>query len=234
MAKKKLHPFIDELEPGTPITIHSYQKNASVDLDSKIAELSAQDSLFLANLFHRISNTHYAVIEPIHEQDLLINFRAEGVINDVYYTLENKPFVWRSVNIVNLQLPQQGSVHVLVVKDRCYQYNRRQFYRVWLGVNGVLQSSDVTDTKIILKDISEGGIGFICNEDLELKKNSVGVVSFVTDQVSYSFKVAIVRIIKMEDGRYHYGTRLLAMNEVAAKIVYTKQQQAMWNRSMKK
>ncbi len=233
MAEKSLSLFIDQLEPGSKITIHSYLNNASVDLDSAIAEVSASDLAFLQNLFKRISNTHYAVIEPIHEQDLLINFKAGNVLSDIYYTVDGKPYVWRSANIINLQLPQHGSVHVLVSKEQCYQYNRRRFYRVWLGVNGVLQSTDSSDKRILIRDISESGIGFISDTDLELKKNTAGTISFVSDQNSYSFKVVIVRLEQMEDGRFAYGARLLALNEVAARLVHTKQQMAMWKRNAK-
>ena len=142
----------------------------------------------------------------------------------------DKPYGWNHVRIMNLRLPVYGSIHVIASKNDAASYNRRQNYRVFLGVEGTMESvADPEAKNVLVKDISVSGIGLITKTEEPYKRGDIITVNFNEKEsgTDFQLKVLVVRNEEMEDGRFNIGGLVKSNSDVVARFVYSKQQKKM-------
>lgn len=222
--------LIKELEPGTEVSIESSNTEAKINLKTRIATVTAPEDQAVLQQIGKERKIVYTVLEPIREEEKLINFLSPNVKNSLVYIKEGKPYIWEGIGILNWRLPVLGSVHIVTSTRNAVSYNRRQHFRIWLGCDGSVKvQGDEKIRGVIVKDLSEGGVAFIVRDITGLEKGYVCDVSFTDASSGSSFVIpsVIIRIEEMEDGRYTVGCRLKNFSEPVARFINTKQKERM-------
>ena len=219
--------FVSDLTPKTEVSIESSNKIAKVNLKTTVANITDPADVEKINLIKKENKSvKFVVLDAIREQDLLINFNAEGVTNSLIIILDDKPQVWHGVAIKNIKLPVYGSVHIIVSKKEAASYNRRQSFRVFVGVEGLVRRGEMDEPRpVTVKDISEGGIAIIARTNLQYQRGDVLHLSFTAGSggTNFNLSIVVIRQENLEDGRILYGCRLKNRSEVVAKFINQKQ-----------
>ena len=85
-----------------------------------------------------------------------------------------------------------------------YEMNRRQAYRLFLGLGAVAQIGiNKKAVNVIIKDISENGFSFVGNEDIEVNKSPVRLVFKDMDD-TISLMGIVVRKVKAGEKKIIY------------------------------
>lgn len=224
--------FVSDLTPGTEVSIEASNKEAKINLKTTVANITETADIDKINLLRKDNKSlKFVILDPIREQNLLINFNAEGVTNSLVLIKEGKPQIWAGIAIKNLKLPSYGSVHIVVSKKEAVSYNRRQNFRIFIGLEGFLRRSEMDEPKLVtVKDLSEGGVAFIERGDGEKhQRGEILYLSFTTgpNGTNFSFQIVVIRSEELPDGRVLYGCRLKTRSEMLAKYINQKQQEQM-------
>lgn len=222
--------FVSDLTPKTEVSIEASNKEAKVNLKSKVANITDPADVAIITAIKRDNKSvRFVVLDAIREQDMLINFNAEGVTNSLVYIKDNKPLIWPGVSVKNLRLPVYGSIHIIVSERESVSYNRRQSYRVFLGVEGSVKRTETDEPKTVtVKDLSDVGIAFIAKGDSEYQRGDILYINF-TEPGGNSFNLSLVvlRRDNMPDGRITFGCRLKNRSELVSKFITQKQHEQM-------
>ena len=223
---------INELEPGKSFTLDASDDERRIQLKGTIANVTAeQDLALIKQVRNAYQDSFFCIADPIRDSDLLLNFESEKVSCNMIVVLEgDKPYGWNHVRIMNLRLPVYGSIHVIASKNDAASYNRRQNYRVFLGVEGTMESVADSEAKnVLVKDISVSGIGLITKTEEPYKRGDIITVNFNEKEsgTDFQLKVLVVRNEEMEDGRFNIGGLVKSNSDVVARFVYSKQQKKM-------
>lgn len=101
---------------------------------------------------------------------------------------------------------------------------RRKSKRIELSSKLLIKRLDAEgDTKevdIEVVDVSKTGVGFLCNEALEIGAVYEAFLTIWTKEVLHSF-LEIVRIEKTEDSQFTYGSIFIGMSEIEASRIET-------------
>lgn len=169
------------------------------------------------------------IIEDVMHEDKAVNFcdvSRSVIINviTVDYRTE-KPYEWKDVEIKKVEY--LGERHCMVVADDSVEcMNRRGGYRVYLGLNGIAQiGENKCAHEVIVKDISEFGIGLVCKHDLELKGFDAVRVNFYDDKMDMRITInaVVVRKAEVAENKFVYGCRTEGSNKEVRKYISDKQ-----------
>lgn len=223
--------FVSDLTPNTEVSIEASNKDAKINLKTTVANITDPADVEKINSIKKENKSlKFVVLDAIREQDLLINFNAEGVTNSLVLIKDEKPQIWRGVAIKNIKLPVYGSVHIIVSKKEAVSYNRRQNFRVFVGAEGLVRRTEMDEPKpVSVKDISEGGVAFITRGTEQYQKGDVLYLNFIAGSggTNFNLSVVVIRRETLSDGRVIYGCRLKNRSEVVAKYINQKQHEQM-------
>lgn len=223
--------FISDLTAGMEVSVEASNKEAKINLKTTVANYTdTADVEKIEAIKADNKNVKFVVLDPIREQNFLVNFNAEGVSNSLVLIMEGKPQIWPGVSIKNIRLPVYGSVHIVVSKKEAVSYNRRQYFRVFVGAEGLIRRTELDEPKAVtVKDISEGGVAFIVRpSERQYARGEILYLNFTPPgggQINLS--LVIVRVEEMADGRITVGCRLKNRSELVAKYVNQKQHEQM-------
>lgn len=222
--------YIDGMAKGTSVSIEATDEEGKhVSLFTTVAQITDMtDMMVLEDLRHKHAKLHYAFLDPVREEGLLINFTSENVIKNIVIIQEGRPYGWKNVNIINLRLPVYGSIHVIISNDKIKPFNRRKYYRLSLGIEGIMQVQEQTHP-VLIKDISEGGIAIISNAIAGVEKGVLLEISFHDNSTGayYRLPAAVVWVDSTTSVRTVYGCRLLVHSDSLAHFINFKQQEKM-------
>lgn len=221
--------FINELVAGTEVAIEATDGAKQLSFPTKISNITTQidkDRLAILNKKRKEGKLIYCICDPVREQERLVRFEGERVAMRLFIIQNESPYSWENVKIMNVRLPEYGSVHIVVSSKRAVSCNRRGNFRIWLGAAGVLCEVGAKDGyAVIVKDISESGVGLIIDELDTVERGKTYQVRFTEAGSEYNVIVIVVRVMLMKDGRYNVGCRIKVKSEVIAKLVNVKQQE---------
>ena len=221
---------IKDLKPGTEVSIEASNSEAKVNLKTRIANITAAEDQGVLQTIGKDRKIVFCVLEPIRESEMLINFTSPNVKNSLVYIQEGKPYIWEGVVIINWRLPVLGSVHIISSSKNAVSYNRRQHFRIWLGCDGAVRiPADDVMRSVVVKDMSEAGIAYIIRDPSDMEKGHLVEVLFsdASSGTNFTIPAVIIRIEKMDDGRYTVGCRLKNFMESVARFINSKQQERM-------
>ena len=115
------------------------------------------------------SGVNYIYAQPIRIDGKILSFNSEGhlMVNLIYLREEKNPIVWKGVGITTVQ-NNGKNVYKIVASGEGFEMNRRQSFRLFLGLGAVVQiGSNKKAVNVILKDISENGFSFVEIEDID-------------------------------------------------------------------
>ena len=146
------------------------------------------------------------VLYPVIIEGKALSFKNnENIINLVYLQKEGKPLIWKNVAVSNAVINGRNFVLVRSISDGA-EYNRRNNYRLPLDIRGNI----VGYGDIIIKDISNNGIGFAIDKDA--KRFTIGQqvnLGFSARNVNYTMSVTVARIVEQET-KILYGCSMMS------------------------
>ncbi|MGN0318906.1 MAG: PilZ domain-containing protein [Lachnospira sp.] len=171
----------------------------------------------------------YLLAEPIHIGGKILSFNSEqSIAINLIYNRDNKsPVIWKGigVSIVVVKGKQQYKV---VSSGEGYEINRRDSFRLFLGVNGVAQINvNKKALNVIVKDISETGFSFVSAEDIERVEGLPVRLVFADMNKQFSLMGQCVRKVKLAEDKFLYGCQLTVENTEIPKYINEKQRQML-------
>lgn len=202
----------------------------------KITELKPEDEIIFEITFG--SETHefkskvleiksdFIVATPIRAEGKVLSFSSASVpTNLVYKRPEKAPIVWKQVAITVVSY-KKNTVYKIMQSMEGREVNRRGSYRLYVGVEGVVQlGANRKAVDVIVKDISEGGFAFICNENIEdIDRGTVHLV-FRDNDKNIGINGIIVRKIELGSNRFLYGCIINLKTPLVAQYINQKQRE---------
>lgn len=213
--------FISDLS-GCDMTIHVSKDDKELDLVGLVYEPSEkEDKEFVLSFQKQYPGVPFCILEPIHQRDRLLNFEADIKI-DVIADTGGLPLKWTDVKIINIYLPVKGAVHFVLSRGEGVQSNRRNGFRLFLGVFGHMKVGDKDVPNIMIKDISLSGIG-IKAPNGQYEVGTVVKVQFMDQSMRFEIDAKIVRCVE-EQNEILLGCRFNKRSEAIARYINSKQQ----------
>ena len=210
--------FLTDILPETPLTIY-------INYDKQILEFSTVAVR---------SVTGGLLVEPITQNNLMINFVEKY---NILYQLtfvndeDNRLYKWNKITIKAVKDAKGQSYHMLISELEGHPYNRRESFRVPLDLEGIARFGPNRMThKITVKNISAGGIGFECKNNVEIQEEMLVHLSFEDPVLHTNFKVdcQAVRKLAVEDSENtYYGCKFLKESMAINNYVQRKQQRLL-------
>lgn len=114
---------------------------------------------------------HSILINSIKFNDQTVGFSDKYKINFLYKH-EGKLYKWENVSI-KLVRYDGGIYHKIDLAGEGQPYNRREYFRLYIGEEMPIYintASGATALSVLVKDISESGVGFITKEDIDVDR----------------------------------------------------------------
>lgn len=147
--------LIDEIPSGASIEIEVRYNGRSTFFNSEVVYLH-QNSI---------------LINPIIVNEKTIGFNDNCRLN-LIVKIDGKVFLWDNVSVRLVRY--DGKIyHQISMQGEGKPYNRREAYRMYIGedmpiyINTAAGAHSLT---VLVKDISETGVGFISKEDLDINR----------------------------------------------------------------
>ncbi len=167
---------------------------------------------------------NYMHAEPIRIDGKRISFEASVALSVslVYIREDKNPVLWRGVGISTVHENGRAMYKITTAMEG-YEMNRRQAFRLFLGLGGVAQIGiNKKAINVIVKDISENGFAFVGNEDMEVNKTPVRLVFKDMDE-TISLMGLVVRKIVVNEKKIIYGCSLTSANTDVTHYINEKQ-----------
>ena len=203
-----------DFDEGTEMTICSQKEHSHYEYDTKIIRTKRSEGIIIAEIVvSKGKEVHY--MEPGTEHMVTVNAGS-------------KVYVYRDVKVVDIKSLTQEYKFAICVRSMAdvEAVNRRNFFRVFLGVDGTLEAGINKKTaEVMIKDISANGLGVICTKKLKFPIGMQVVVTFVDELTSEKFEIEceIVRCVQNDPFSVIYGCQLPKVSESMQKIVALKQ-----------
>ena len=201
---------IYELTPAHKMSITIANARTNISLNSNIA--------FVEN------NQLY--VEPFVYEGAILNFDSANVtISMIAYEEEKTPYLWQVVHIAK-ETRDKTTYHVISSNLSGVKINRRENFRLFLGIDATATLMGGKPFQVVVKDISCSGFAVLVdmNSPISVHKNDIMQLEFVDKSFEEDF-VLQGRVVRMDktDKYLLYGCRLVAENPAVDKYIANKQ-----------
>ena len=191
---------ITELPMGSQVTVRSGLGTDFLDFESKIIKNNPkEDAVFL---------------EPIRQNNRTLDFSSGRLINTASVVSDRDD-----------KAEDQG-YHRIITPDDVEAVNRRKYFRMYLGTDGVMQGGSHKKTyDITVKDISVNGFAVVCSIDADLDLGARTRISFTDRELRRDFRIRglIVRKTEIDPTTVIYGCKLPYESDAIGKYIAMKQ-----------
>ncbi len=205
----------------------------------KLNELAAGDNVILQVSFNdkfadfpsivlKIEKDGSIYVDAVKVNDKVVGFSGEGVSVDLYnIRAEKPPMIWKRV-VCTTTTVSGKSVYKITATGEGYESNRREAYRLFVGVPGIAQLGiNRKAIEVIVKDVSENGFSFVCEYDMGEVINSPVRLVFEDLEKSYSLMGLVIRKVVIADKKIVYGCKLSVENFELVRYINFKQRQQL-------
>ncbi|MDY2591131.1 MAG: PilZ domain-containing protein [Agathobacter sp.] len=213
--------YISEID-NQSITLHSYKDEKETTLVGLIYSPAtpAQEN-FVEAFKQKYPKLKFCILEPIREEDKLINFEGDTV-TDLIAGTDKLPIIWSDVKIVNMYLPEKGAVHFVISNDEGTSTNRRNGFRISLNIPCNITYKDTLLENVTIRDLSVSGIGLNCKKaEYEIGENIQ--ICFEDEGRKFVLNASIVRTNDNERCTF-LGCKFRNTSNVLAQYINSKQQ----------
>lgn len=233
--------LINEIPPETEITILVHRGLNNVTFTTKTVAIADETELKLfAQLQKKDPNNFFTVVEIIKEEDKVVGFPVGNIQYVLDCIVDSKPYLFSDIQINAIKLPTGNEYHIIFCRKNMNPYNRRQEFRLWLGIDGIAQLGlNKAARDVIIKDISFNGIGFVTGKDYECNIGDVAHISFSDKMVNrttrevtelkFSLAAKVMQIRDVDEKTKHIGCRIVNKSRSSdiEKYIATKQMERM-------
>jgi hypothetical protein len=170
----------------------------------------------------------YILTKPVMSKGKVVGLSGEGIHVGMSYLRQSKPpIVWKGLGCTVVK--SKGRILYKVVASSVgFEVNRREAFRLFLGLEAVARvGSNRRAMDVILKDVSTSGFAFVVEHDIENVENMPVRLVFKDMERNYDLTGYIIRKIKADEGKYIYGCRLNAKNQLLGHYINLKQRQLL-------
>lgn len=198
--------LVSEIESNKSVTIEVIQQSNKITFESKSVEVL--DNALL--------------IESIKHNNQVVNMKGDNISISVTVNIEPLPVKFSDVDIDTV-LYHDEVFHLVKSQFPGKQVNRRENYRVYIGIDGCAQiDGQDMNQDVIVKDVSIGGFAFITDVDIDVEGATVHLY-YMDDGTKIVLNGQIVRKEQMDEKRYLYGCELLNVPNGLGKYLNDKQ-----------
>lgn len=206
---------IDEIAKGESVEIEVRGNGKTMNFRSEVALV--------------IDNS--VLINSIKVNDQTIGFSDKFQINFLYKT-DGRLFIWNNV-IVKLVKYDGVIYHMVELMGEGRPHNRRDSYRLYIGEEMPLYvntANGPTALSVLVKDLSETGVGFITKDDLDV--NRIVRLKIKDNNTIISLSGIIVRKEFLDHlGSYLYGCKFNEKNNRLGKYIAKRQNEQLKRKS---
>ena len=165
-------------------------------------------------------------VEPFVYEGAILNFDSTNVsISMIAYEEEKSPYLWQIVHIVK-EVRDNTTYHVISSNLSGVKINRRENFRLFLGIDATVTLMGGKPIQVIVKDISSSGFAVLVdmNNPISVHKNDIMQLEFSDKAFEEDF-VLHGRVVRMDktDKYLLYGCRLVSENPAIDKYIANKQ-----------
>lgn len=173
-------------------------------------------------------NKNSILIEPIRVNEKIINFSSSHVKLDLLWMRNDQPPVmWKLVHL-SIAVRNKKACYAVECTSEGIQVNRRGAFRMFMGIGGVAQiGSNRKAGNVTIKDISESGFSFVCEDNLENFKNIPVRLVFNDEEDKFSLTGLLVRKEVVEEHKIVYGCILNTKSYMLGKYISRKQREKL-------
>jgi c-di-GMP-binding flagellar brake protein YcgR len=206
---------IDSIAKGGLMEVEVRCNGKTVDFKSEVA--------------HIVNNS--ILIAPIKVNEQTIGFSDNCQVN-FHYVFEGKLYLWESASIKLVKY--DGAIyHKIDIFGDGKPFNRRDSYRMYIGEDMpvyVNTATGPTAISVLVKDISETGVGFIAKDDIDVDRTIR--LKLKDNNMLLNLSGMIVRKEFLNNlGSFLYGCRFNEKNDQLSKYIAKKQGEALKKKS---
>lgn len=167
-------------------------------------------------------------LTPIKHNGQLVDFSSDKIQILTFYVNEKKQVLGWSGCRIRRDTYQGKLCHLLTTKRPSVRVNRRSEPRIHTEMNATLRAvSDDKEREIIVRDYSEGGVGFLCYQAVPERDWTASSLIFEDAQqgLHVIMRVHILWMIERTGGSVHYGARLLSPDSAWTEYVQNKMEE---------
>lgn len=203
---------------GVFLLIQELAKGQKIELDVRFESqtINFQSEIILAR-------TNDILISKLTVNEQTIGFSEKCQINFLC-NIEEKLFQWENVTVKLVKY--DGVVyHKIDLEGEGKPFNRRESYRLYIGEDMQLlvnKPTGPTSISVLIKDISENGVGFVTAVDIDLERTVR--LKLKDSNFTLSLPGIVVRKeFKDNINCYMYGCRFSEKNQTLGKYIMKKQ-----------
>jgi hypothetical protein len=213
--------LINEIPPNTNITILVHRGLDNLTFETKTVAITDEQELKLfAQLQKNNPANFFTVVETIKEDDKVVGFPVGNIQYVLDCIVDSKPYLFNGIQINAIKLPTGNEYHIIFSDKNMNPYNRRQEFRLWLGIDGIAQLGlNRAAREVVIKDISLNGIGFVTGLDYSCNLGDIAHISFsdklinrstreITD-LNFSITAQVVHIQELDEKSKHIGCKIV-------------------------
>ena len=193
--------FIYELPIGSEVIIRCSLGLTYAEYKSQLVKIDSEEK--------------YVLIDPIKIEDKVVGFNAPNIINvvTVVNPEDKKVYVFRenTIDVVRDGAERKMIYHRIASEESVDATNRRNNFRVFLGLDGVIQVGTNKRTHdVVVKDISANGFGILTAMEVKLREGQEIHLVFTDpeDDTRFSLRGTVVHAIAVDANTMHYGCSL--------------------------
>lgn len=202
---------LDKMDSGIPVTLKVKRESAVAD--------------FSTVLIDHVGNC--LVCQPIMQDEKIINFSISGVTHEVNIFDKDvgKLYAWRNIEVKAGYYKKTTLCHLIYLNSVPVEINRRNNYRQYLGIEGKAEVFHRPSVDVILRDVSNNGIGIIARERAYFEVGRMVKITFSDEGGRFKFALPceIVRERELETGGMEFGCSVIEPPQNLATYVAHKQ-----------
>jgi c-di-GMP-binding flagellar brake protein YcgR len=202
---------IDEITKGGAVEIEVKLINKVINFKSEVA--------FIKN--------NSILINSIKVNDQTIGFSDRFQLNFLFKT-EGKLYIWENASIKLVRF-NGGIYHKVEIIGEGKLYNRRDSFRLYIGEDMPLYVNTANGPNalsVLVKDISESGVGFITKEEIDVDRTIR--LKLKDNNSIISLSGVIVRKEFLENiSSYIYGCKFNEKNNALGKYIVKRQSEIL-------
>lgn len=162
--------------------------------------------------------------DVIRMNSRIVGFSGNGVHTDLlYYKKDALPVIWKAV-VCDVVSVDGEELYRIKVNSEGTGHNRRESFRIHIGVGGVAQVGvNKKPLDVLVKDISETGFAFVYNSDLDIEFPHPIRVVFSDMGESFSLIGLIVRKVPIDSSKTVYGCKIAQKSQKISRYINQKQ-----------
>ncbi|MBP5332242.1 MAG: PilZ domain-containing protein, partial [Lachnospiraceae bacterium] len=181
------------LTPGTPLSLKVRSEDAVADFDTTLISIVGDCLL----------------CEPILHEGKAVSFNVPGLKTEmsVFDPNAGKIYCWRKLEIKLGYYRKKTLCQLIYPQCEPVEINRRANYRQYIGIPGKVVYFRSAPQDIIVRDVSNNGVGFLSDKKGEYTVGKMVNVSFNDEEGRYKFdlRCQIVPERELDNGRFEYG-----------------------------